>query len=118
LRGVCRRGDVAGGRAPRADGRERHRMPRRRGRPGRGRPRAELHDDLRPAPQRAPVARPCVQAGRAAEGVMAVRATEAAGRAFIERTLAVGEPGLTAIVLRAPAAPLTVLPAVVPDAVV
>jgi isochorismate synthase len=46
---------------------------------------------------------------------MAVRATEAAGRAFIERTLAVGERGLTAIVLRAPDAPLTVLPAVLPD---
>lgn len=45
---------------------------------------------------------------------MAVQ-TEAAGRAFIERTLAVGGPGLTAIVLRAPDAPLTVLPVAVPD---
>lgn len=49
---------------------------------------------------------------------MAVQATEAAGRAFVERTLALGEPGLTAIVLRAPDAPLTVLPAAVPDDIV
>jgi isochorismate synthase len=50
---------------------------------------------------------------------MAVRTSEAVGgRALVEHTLALRRPGLSAVVVRAPQAPLTVLPAAVRDDVV
>ena len=49
---------------------------------------------------------------------MAVRVTEAAGREFLEHTLAVRNPGLNAVVLPAPRAPLTVLPTALREEVV
>jgi menaquinone-specific isochorismate synthase len=49
---------------------------------------------------------------------MAVPATETAGRALLEHTLALPSPGLSAVVLPAPRAPLTVLPAAVREDVV
>ena len=49
---------------------------------------------------------------------MAVRATEAVGRALVEQTLALRSPGLSAVVVPAPRAPLTVLPDAVREDVV
>jgi menaquinone-specific isochorismate synthase len=49
---------------------------------------------------------------------MAVRATERTGRALVEHTLALRRPGLSAVVVPAPRAPLTVLPAAVREDVV
>src|SRR5438034_11739341 len=49
---------------------------------------------------------------------MAVPVTETAGRAFLEHTLALRSPGLSAVVMPAPRAPLTVLPAAVREDVV
>src|SRR6266540_1411022 len=49
---------------------------------------------------------------------MAVPFTETAGRAFLEHTLALSSPGLSAVVIPAPRAPLTVLPAAVREDVV
>ena len=49
---------------------------------------------------------------------MAVRTSEAVGRAFVEHTLALRSPGLSAVVVPAPRAPLTVLPAAVREDVV
>jgi len=49
---------------------------------------------------------------------MAVRTTEAVGRAFLEHTLGLRNPGLSAVVVPAPRAPLTVLPAAVREEVV
>jgi salicylate biosynthesis isochorismate synthase len=49
---------------------------------------------------------------------MAVRATEAVGRTLVEQTLALRRPGLSAVVVPAPCAPLTVLPAALHEDVV
>ena len=49
---------------------------------------------------------------------MAVRATEQVGRALVEQTLALRGRGLSAVVVPAPRAPLTVLPAAVREDVV
>jgi isochorismate synthase len=49
---------------------------------------------------------------------MAVRTTEAVGRAFLEHTLALRNPGLSAVVVPAPRAPLTVLPSAIREGVV
>ena len=49
---------------------------------------------------------------------MTIRTTEAVGRAVLEHTLALRNPGLSAVVVPAPRAPLTVLPAAVREEVV
>src|SRR5581483_7195693 len=65
LRRVPRGARVARRRPPRVHRRGRDRVPGRVGGPRRGAPRPPLRDALRPAPERAPVARPGLPPGRA-----------------------------------------------------